>query len=290
MNTKKIGNLILYIIVAAAILCFVFPLLFMLMGSFMGATEIQKNFSIVSDGGVSSGLYDVPHYAALHLIPDQFTLQQYYDALFPTTRFWTNFWNSIYLSLPILGGVIIAAPLCGYGLAKFRFPGKRIILFLYLILMMLPYQVTLVPNYLVLNMFNLIGSRASVILPNIFTTFGCYLVMQFAEKIPDDTLESARLDGLSEVGVYFRIALPQMKTGIAALAILNLSDTFAMVEQPLVFLQNQTKQPLSVSLTYINQSDITIAFVSGIIFIIPLLLIFLLGKDRLVQGISESVI
>lgn len=279
MKKKTVGSTCLYILTAAVIILLLFPLLFMFCGSFMGAEEIADYFVPAEDS-----------FASLHLIPNSFTLNQYYSALFGTTIFWRNFWNTILLSVPILCGVVLTAPLCGYGLAKYRFPGRRAVLFIYLILMMLPYQVTLVPNFLVLNSMKLLGTRMGIILPNIFTTFGCYLMTQFAEKIPQDIIESARLEGLGEWRIFFHIALPQLRSGIAALAVLNLIDTFGMVEQPLVLLQDPTKQPLSVSLSYISTSDISIAFVCGLVFLIPLLLVFLLGKDPLVKGISESVI
>ena len=279
MKKKNRGSVLLYLLTACVILFFLFPMLFMLCGSFMGAEEVADYFS-PKEGS----------YATLHLIPDTFTLSQYYRALFYSPTFWKNFWNTMLLSLPILGGVVLTAPLCGYGLAKYRFPGRQAVLFVYLILMMLPYQVTLVPNFLVLNQMGLLGTRTGIILPNIFTTFGCYLMTQFADKIPTEIIESGRLEGLGEWRIFFYIALPQLRSGIAALAVLNLIDTFGMVEQPLVLLQDPTKQPLSVSLSYISTSDISIAFVCGLIFIVPLILVFLLGKDPLIKGISESVI
>lgn len=277
MKKRTVKDTLLYILTAFVILFLLFPLLFMACGSFMGAKEVSANL-FAGEGS----------FARLHLLPDSFTLEQYYSALFQTPIFWRNFWNTIRLSLPILCGVVVTAPLCGYGLAKFRFPGRRVILFFYLILMMLPYQVTLVPNFLVLGSTHLLGSRAGVILPNIFTTFGCYLMTQFAEKIPTELLENARLEGLGEWKIFWYIALPQLKSGVAALAVLNLIDTFNMVEQPLVLLQDPRKQPLSVSLAYLSSSEVSIAFVCGIIFILPLILVFLLGKEPLIKGISES--
>lgn len=280
---KKVPQYIVNAVVIVLVLIVVSPMVFMFCGSFMGADEIGYYYGALSD--TADG-----EYTKLHFIPQEFTLSQYYDTMFKTPVFWTYFWNSMKLSIPILVGVLLVSTLCGYGLAKYNFAGKRIMLFLYLIVMMLPYQVTLVPNFMILNFFQLIGNRAGVILPNIFTTFGCYLMYQYASKIPSEIIEYARIDGLSEIKIFFHIALPQLKTGIASLTLLNLIDTLGMIEQPLVFLQDVGKQPLSVSLSYINQTNITIAFVSGVIFVIPLILVFLLGKDRLVQGISDSVI
>lgn len=270
------------------VLLMLLPLVFMLCGSFMGPQEVERHYGILRDGGISSGLYETPHYASLHFLPERFTLAQYYRAALAVPTFWDHFWNTLFLAIPILAGTLIVSTLFGYGFAKFQFPWRRAFLFLYLIVMMLPYQVTLVPSFMVLDTLGLIGSRTAVILPNLFTAFGCYLMYQYAGKVPNEILEYARIDGLGEAGIFVRIFLPQMKTGAASLCVLNLIDSFSMLEQPLVFLQDAAKQPLSVSLSYINQADITVAFVSGVLFIFPLLMVFLLGKEPLTQGIAES--
>lgn len=290
VKRKTLGFYLALAGAALLVLFMLLPLIFMVCGSFMGAQEIERHYGILRDGGVSGGIYETPQYASLHFLPEQFTLEQYYRTALTTSAFWDNFWNTVLLTLPGLAGALVTSTLFGYGFAKFRFPGRRVFLFLYLIVMMLPYQVTLVPTFMVLDALDLIGSRAAVILPNCFTTFGCYLMYQYTDKVPDDILEYARIEGLGEIGVFFRIFLPQMKTGAASLCVLNLIDGFSMLEQPLIFLQDAAKQPLSVSLSYINQADITIAFVSGVLFVFPLLLVFLLGKDPLARGISESVI
>lgn len=281
---KRLTYYVVYILICLLVLLMILPMIFMLCSSFMGADEVNLYYQGMYNDGMSN------NFTSFHLIPDRFTLSQYYNTMFSSPIFWKNFWNTIYISFPILIGVLVTATLCGYGLAKFHFKGKRLMLYFYLIVMMLPYQVTLVPNFMVIDFFKLIGNRSAVILPNIFTTFGCYLMYQYIQKIPNDFLEYARIDGLSEIKVFFYIVIPQLKTGITSLILLNLIDTFGLIEQPLVFLQDVEKQPLSVSMAYINQSDITIAFVSGVIFVFPLILTFLLGKDSLVQGISDTVI
>lgn len=224
----------------------------------------------------------------LRFLPRVFSFAQYRHILFKTPEFLIKFWNSFLLTLPILLGLLSVSTLGGYGFAKFRFPMKKQLFFIIMLLMMLPYQVTLVPNFILLNKLNLIGSRWAVILPGIFNPFGVFLMHQFMLKIPDETVEMARIEGAGEFRIFLYIVLPQASPGIAALAVLNVLDTWNMVEQPLVLLQNEAIYPLSISLNTLSQSGYGIVFSCCIIFLLPLLLTFLAGRDALVEGIDKS--
>lgn len=261
----------------------VFPVLFMFSGSFMSYYEVNYSYGMLFDT-------DSARFAVFKLIPMEFTLNQYYMALLESCEFLYRFWNSVVLTLPILIGTLIISALGGYGFAKFNFPFKNKILFLYIIVMLLPYQVTLVPTFIVLNKLNLIGTRLAVIIPSIFAPFGVFLLSRFMENIDTDILNSGRIDGASEWRIFLSIALPMAKPGIASLAILNIIDSFSMVEQPLVLLQDVNKLPLSIALSEINRTDIGIAFVCGVVTITPVILIFLIGKEHLLEGISNSVV
>jgi multiple sugar transport system permease protein len=272
------------IVIAAVSFVTLFILIFMLCGSFMSYQEVTSHYGNIYTGGGEG------EYAVFHIIPSEFSVNQYYKALLETPDYLYKFWNSILLTLPILIGVVIVSTLGGYGFAKFQFPLKNLFFFLFILVIMLPYQVMMVPNFMVMDSIGLIGNRWSIILPNIFTPFGTFLIYQFMRRIPNDILESARIDGAGEFRVFIKVILPQAAPAIASLAMLNIIDTWSMIEQPLVFLQDPEKNPLSVALAYINTSNIGIAFVCGVVFLIPLMLVFLMGKDKLVDGISNSVI
>lgn len=256
---------------------------FMVAGSFQSEAEVLQNY-----GGIYTG-NGKGEYARLDLIPDELSLMQYYKVLLASPEFLFRFFNSILISGLILAGVLVAGILGGYGFAKFCFPFRNALLFLFILFMMMPYQVTLVPNFIMLNSLGWIDSRLSLIVPNIFTPFGVFLIVQFIKKIPDETMEAARLEGAGEIRVLTRVVIPQAVPGIVSLTILNLIDTWSMIEQPLVFLKDEKKYPLSLALSLINQSDIGIAFVCGVIFLVPLILVFLIGKDYLTDGLSNSV-
>ena len=188
----------------------------------------------------------------------------------------------------ILAGQLVISCLGGYGFAKFSFRGKNVIFFFVIILMMMPLQVTLVPNYIVFERLGLIGSYASVILPGVFSTFGVFLLTQFFSSIPNSIIEAAKLDGASQIQILCKIIVPYAKSGVASLCILNFIDTWNMVEQPLIFLKDSTKYPLSVFLANVSRENLSISFVCGILAILPVFLLFLYLKDSLISGIENT--
>lgn len=125
--------------------------------------------------------------------------------------------------------------------------------------MMLPVQVTLVPNYILFDKIGLIGSYLSLILPGIFSTFGVFLLTQVFSAIPNDMIEAAKIDGANHFQILIRIIIPCSKTGIASLIILCFIDSWNMIEQPLAFLKNYLKYPLSIFLSRINDTKLDIA-------------------------------
>lgn len=270
----------LLLILAAALL---FPVIFITVNSFMDENEVITAYSVSKSEGEAD-----KEYVEIKFIPQKASLMQYYHALLRDPTFLVMFWNSVILTVPILLGQILVSSLGGYAFAKFRFPFRNQIFFLFIIVMLMPYQVTLVPNYILLSKINLTGSWLAIILPGIFTTFGVFLLRQFIQGIPDEYTESARVDGAGYLNTFFRIIAPQCKGGIASLAILSFIDNWNMIEQPLIFLKDSYKYPMSIFLSFINTSDLGIAFACGILYMLPAVLIFLYGEEYLVKGIQLS--
>ena len=154
--------------------------------------------------------------------------------------------------------------------------------------MMMPIQVIIVSNYIILDKFNLIGSYASIILPGIFSTFGVFLMTQVFSAIPSDIIEAAKVDGASHLRILFNIVVPCSKSGILSLVILNFIDSWNMVEQPLVFLKDSYKFPLSVFLSRINESDFGVGFDCSVLANLPAFFLFLFLSENLIQGIEYS--
>ena len=155
--------------------------------------------------------------------------------------------------------------------------------------MLLPFQVTLVPNYIVAQKLGIMGSRLSIILPGIFGTFGVFLLRQYMASIPPSYIEAAKIDGAGHLSIFLKIVIPLLKPGLAALFILLFMDNWNMVEQPLIFLSNPLDEPLSLFLSNINNEEPGIAFAASFIYMHPLILVFLYGEEYMVTGIGMQL-
>ena len=291
---RKSGKIMLTVTLAIVAVIFIIPLVLSLADSFMSEQEISDNYGMVTSGaqsGSGENNQDVAEsegFANMKFIPDIVTLSQYYTVLIKRLQFLIMFWNSARLVIPIIAGQVFIASMAAYAFAKLKFPGRDKLFFLYIIVMLMPFQVTLVPNYIIADKLALIGSRLSIILPGIFGTFGVFLLRQFMQYIPDEYLESAKVDGASQGSIFFKIILPMTKAGLAALAILLFIDNWNMVEQPVIFLQDVNLQPLSIYLSSINSGERGIAFAASSIYMAPMILCFLYWESYLIEGIQLS--
>ena len=159
---------------------------------------------------------------------------------------------------------------------------------LYIALMMMPFQVTLVPTNLVLDKLHLLDSRWAIILPAIFNTIAVFLLRQFFESVPRQMIEAAEIDGAGHWKVFKKIALPMGLPGIISLVLLQFFENWNLVEPGLIFLRDKQKWPLSLYLTTIGESNVEVAMAASIITMLPALLLFLYGETYLIQGIRLS--
>ena len=162
------------------------------------------------------------------------------------------------------------------------------IFFLYVALMLMPFQVTLVPNYLVADWLHILDTRWSILLPGFFAPFSVYLLTKFMRRIPASLIEAAMLDGANEWQIFTQICIPLCKGAIASVAILVFIDYWNMVEQPIILLSDSDMHPLSVFLSKINTGEVGLAFAVATIYMVPTILIFLYGEEYLVDGISYT--
>lgn len=284
-QVNKLKSFTKYLIIICISAALLLPVVYMLSNSFMSSREVIQNYSAVSETVAEEG--KAPK-ITFSLIPETVSFMQYYNVLLRKPKFLFMFWNSVIVTLPILLGQIVVSAMAAYAFSKLKFPFSNKIFFLYIIVMMMPFQVTLVPNYIILDRINLLGSYWSIILPGVFSTFGVFLLRQFMINIPDDYCEAAKIDGAGYWRSFSAILLPQCKGAIASLAILVFIDNWNMVEQPLIFLKDETMHPLSIFLSRINSQDIGIAFACGILYMVPTLLIFLYGENYFIEGIELS--
>ena len=182
--------------------------------------------------------------------------------------------------------VMVSTMMAGYGFAKCKFPGRDIIFFLLMVLMIMPLQVTLVPNYLMLNNMNLLDTYSALALPMIFIPLGTFIMTQCFKAVPNEIIEAARLDGCGTLDVIVRVVAPMNKSGLVCTALLSFLDGWNMVEQPIVFLKEFEKFPLSVGLASMPPENPTIQLVCCLLTMIPPLFLFAYYKTELVEGIA----
>lgn len=288
LKKKYLSRGALTVIAAIFAITFLLPTVLTVTNSFMSQTELSANYGPVFDSLKGGATTYVADKVTLKFIPDMVSFSQYATVLFKSPEYLLKFWNSVILVVPIVIGQVGVAALASYSFMRYRGRAREILFFVYIILMLMPYQVMLVPNYLVAEWTSLLNTRWSIILPGIFAPFSVFLLTKFMRRIPVALIEAAKLDGASEWRIFTRICLPQCRSALYSIAILVFIDYWNMVEQPIILLSDPDKQPLSVYLSTINAGEVGIAFAVAVIYMIPSLLIFLHGEEYLVEGITHS--
>ena len=275
--------------VLAAVFAFLFlmPTVLTITNSFMTQSEITANYGQVFQNATDGKSY-IKDKINLKFIPDKVSFTQYFTVLLKSPDFLYKFWNSVILVAPIVLAQLAVASVAAYGFTRWRGKIRDTIFFAYVILMLMPYQVTLVPNYLVSDFLGLLNTRWAIILPGAFAPFSVFLLTKSMRRIPASLIESAKLDGAGEWQIFWRICLPQCRAALYSIAILVFIDYWNMVEQPLILLPDASQQPLSVYLSQINAGEIGIAFAAAVIYMVPGLLMFLHGEAYLVEGITYA--
>ncbi|MCM1216203.1 MAG: carbohydrate ABC transporter permease [Lachnospiraceae bacterium] len=274
------------LVAASFAILFLMPIILTMTNSFMAASEISSNYGSVFATTETGGKVYISEKVNLKFIPDMVSFSQYATVLFKSPDYLLKFWNSVILVGPIVFFQLLTASFASFGFARYSGKIRTIIFFAYIILMLMPYQVTLVPNYLVSDWMNLLDTYWAIWLPGIFSPFAVYLLTKFMRRIPDGVIEAAQIDGAGEWQIYRKICLPLCKGAICSTAILVFIDYWNMVEQPLILLSDGETHPLSVFLSKINSGEIGLAFAVATIYMVPSLLIFLYGEEYLVDGIT----
>ncbi len=282
------GRAALTILAAVFALIFLLPTVLTITNSFMSESEISANYGTVFKNATSSNKTYVSEKVNLKFIPDKVTMSQYVTSLLKSPEFLIKFWNSVILVVPIVILQVGVALLAAYSFTRYRGKFKSFLFFFYVILMLMPYQVTLVPNYLVSDWLGLLNTRWAIIFPGVFAPFSVFLLTKFMRRIPAALIEAAKIDGATEWQVFTKICIPQCRSAIYSIVILVFIDYWNMVEQPIILLPDPEKQPLSVFLSTISSGEVGIAFAVATIYLIPPLLLFLHGEEALVEGITHS--
>ena len=274
MKKKKMIRFFLILLM----LMMLYALWFLLAGSLMGTEELKENIAPL--------LYSAEAgYAAWSFLPTQPELWSYVKVLFDTPEFFVTFWNTIKVTLITVAGQTAVALLAAWGLAVYRFWWKKWVMFLYTILMMLPFQVLMLPEYYVLQKTRLYDTHWGLIFPLIFSPFAVFLLVQNLKSLPIECLEAARLDGASEWTLFWKLGLPHAKAGIMTVMVLCFIECWSMIEQPQAFLENKRLTLLSQYLPEISYEQIGTGLAEATLAVIPCVLIILLGAEYFERGI-----
>ena len=256
------------------------PLVMLVSGALTPTGEIRARLAGVL--GASTGL------ASWRFLPETLTFSHVVELLLDTPAFYRVFWNSCKQVLPgVLGQVLVGAP-AAWALSQYRFPGRRALSWLYILLMILPFQVTMASGYIVLNRLDLIDTPFAIILPMVFSAFPVFIMTKLFAKIPKDMLEAARIDGAGEWRLFLTVGLPLGLPGVLSAALLGFVEGWTAVETPITFLKTPSLYPLSVFLPAATVENAGVSFVAALIALIPAVLIFLMGQQYLEQGIIAS--
>lgn len=256
------------------------PVLILITGSIMGEGELHLYLVPV--------LMEKETLSGWKLIPDYPTFSHYGKLLFMTPQFFVLFWNSVKLVGCILAGQLLVGVPAAWAFAVYRVKGSRALFALYVVLMLLPFQVTMLSSYLVLNRLNLINTHGAVILPAVFSAFPVFLCYNGFRGIPPQLFEAARIDGAGEMTIFLKLGLPLGKGGLLSALVLGFLEYWNLMEQPMAFLQDKALWPLSLYLPEITLAQAGSAFCASVITLIPAVFVFMFGQDYLEQGIIYS--
>ncbi len=257
------------------------PLWMLFSGSLMSEDEIIRNAGPILDQSGGRAYWTI-----LPLYP---TFRSYVELLLDTPNFFTMFWNSCIQVIPVLIGQLFIAVPAAWAFARFQFRGKRALFILYIVLMVLPFQITMVSSYLVLFHLKLTGTHLALILPNLFSAFPVFVMEKFFKTVPRSLIEAAKLDGAGEIYIFLKIGIPMGASGILSIIILGFLEYWNAIEQPLTFLINKkTLWPLTLYLPDITTDKLGVAFTASVFLMFPALLLFLYGQKYLEQGIAAS--
>lgn len=266
------------LLVPAVLICL--PVFLILTGSVMDSLEMKQYLLPVFGDGEG--------YIRWKLMPDYPTFEHYGRLLFMTPSFFVLFWNSVKMVVCILAGQLLVGVPAAWAFAAYPVRGSRALFALYVVLMLLPFQVTMLSSYLVLDRLALMNTHAAIILPAVFSTLPIFLSYGGFRGIPPQLFEAARIDGAGELRIFLTMGLPLGKSGLLSAMVLGFLEYWNLMEQPLAFLEDKALWPLSLYLPEISWLQAGFALCASFITLIPAAFVFVLGQDYLEQGIVYS--
>ncbi len=267
---RKIGTVGAYLALTLLSVTMIFPFFWMLLSSFKDATQIFQTA----------------------MFPTKPTLDNYVNILFSgNTRFPQWFLNSAIVAVCTTASVLFFDSLLGYTLAKFDFPGKKIIFLLIISTLMIPTEMLVIPWYAMARAMKWGNTYWGIMFPGMISAFGVFLMRQFMTTIPNDLLDAARIDGMGELRIFTKIVLPLVSPALATLAIFNFIGNWNAFLWPLIIASKPRMFTLPVGLANFSGeagSDWHLIMTGATVSMLPLIIIFLIFQKQIVRGIAMT--
>lgn len=271
MNRKKIfGKILYYFIMITLSVLMILPFFWMV------STSLKE----------SGALMTIP----IEWFPKKVSFEAY-SKLFNVFPFGKAFLNSIIVSISITFISVLSASMAAYVFAKIPFKGREFLFGLFIITMMIPGSVTLIPNYLILRNIKLLNSYVGIVLPSFFNIFGIFLLRQHIKKIPDDFIDAAVVDGASQWKIFFNIILPLSKPALATLVVITFMGAWNDYLWPLIVLTDKNKMTLPVALSMLNgqyATEYNLLMAGALISIIPILILYAFAQKYFEEGLTSG--
>lgn len=256
------------------------PLVLTALYSFCSPAEIKVFMG-------TRGNYSPNAHMQVKLAPDLFSLSQYYNILIEDMTVLHYFVNSAIYTGAILVLQALVVPMLACALSRFRFPGRDALFFLVVALMVLPFQVTMVPNVLTLRALGMLDTIWAIILPMAIGPFYIFLLRQYMVSLPGEMMEAAQIDGADPLRCYVSIILPLCRPMLGAAAALSFADSWNMVEQPLTYLARRMDlYPLSVVFNQLTEESSGVEFAGAALYTLPALFIYLFFQNDILEGVQ----
>jgi ABC-type glycerol-3-phosphate transport system permease component len=222
------------------------------------------------------------------IIPEKWIISGYVTVL-TESPFFRWFFNSLIVSVAVTAIVDFTSALGGYIFAKFNFKLKNVLFIIILSTMMVPFQVTMIPTYLICGKLGILNSLFSLIIPSMVSGFGIFLSKQFIENVPNELIEAGRIEGAGEFCIFSKIIVPTIKPTIAALTIFTFMGKWNDYVWPLIAINNQEKMTVPLALDFFNTSrimDYNSTISAGILVMLPVIVVYLIFQRQFIEGLT----
>lgn len=279
-TSPRARHLLSRLVLSLLALVILMPVVMTAIYSFFSPAEIKAFMG-------TRGSYDASVFMQIKLAPSMFSLSQYYNILIEDMTILRYFVNSAMYAAAILLGQALLIPAMAYALSRFRFPGRDAIFFVVIMLMLLPFQVTMVPNVLTLRQMGLLDTVWAVILPMTIAPFSIFLLRQYMVSLPGDMIEAAQIDGAGTWRCFIHVVLPVCRPVLGAAVALSFADCWNLVEQPLTYLTTRTDlYPLSVVFNQLTEKSTGVEFAGAALYTLPALCIYLYFQADILEGVQ----